>query len=88
MSPEDEIASYIAERDEMLRALDVETFHAFYAKHKLPMPPAGWADPVIVPLIMMHKCRLQVATMTPIEREVSRQWLLSRGYTLPPGEGT
>jgi hypothetical protein len=49
------------------------------------MPPGGWADPVIVPLIMMHKSRLQVTTMTADEKEISRAWLLSRGYTLPEG---
>lgn len=86
MQPTDEeIANYVAARDEMLRALDVERFHAFHAKYGLPVPAGGWADPVIVPLIMMHKSRLQITSMTAEERAVSREWLLSRGYTLPAG---
>jgi hypothetical protein len=67
-----DLASYLSERDEMLRALDVEKFHAFYHKHRLPLPPGGWADPVMVPLIMMHKSRLQVTTMTEVEKALSR----------------
>jgi hypothetical protein len=78
----DAIANYCKERDDVLRSLDTEKFAAFWRKHSLPMPPEGqWASPD-VPLIMMHKCRLQVNTMTSAEKEASRLWLTSRGYDL------
>jgi len=75
-------AQYCEERDEVLRSLDAEKFAAFWRKHELPMPPEGqWASPD-VPLIMMHKARLQVTAMTAAEKEASRSWLISQGYGL------
>lgn len=79
---EKEVEDYMAERNEVLRSLDVDKFNAFWRKHDLPVPTWGWADPDIVPLIMMHKCRLQVASMTEAEKEQSREWLTSHGYGL------
>jgi hypothetical protein len=76
-----EIASWNVERDRILRSLNINQFQAFWEKHNLPTPRGGWASPM-VPLIMMHKSRLQVTTMTESEREVSRSWLLSHGYDL------
>jgi hypothetical protein len=81
----DEIARWNAERDAVLRSLDVERFQAFWTKYQLPMPAGGWAP--AAPLIMMHKCRLQVTAMTEAEKEFSRSWLLSRGYSLEIGVG-
>jgi hypothetical protein len=77
----DEIAQYCAERDEVLRALDPEKFEAFWTRWKQRRPPGGWVSPE-VPLIMMHKARLQVNDMTKEEKAASREWLLSRGYSL------
>jgi len=74
------IREWCKERDEVLRSLDVKKFAKFWRKHKLPMPKGGWASPD-VPLIMIHKCRLQVESMTEEEQEVSRAWLISHGYS-------
>jgi hypothetical protein len=74
------IDEWNAERDALLRSLDSEKFKAFWEKHKLPLPANGWASPD-VPLVMMHKCRMHVNSMTKEEREVSRVWLAERGYT-------
>lgn len=80
-----QIAEYCAERDKMLRSLNIDEFDKFYKKHKLLTPKGGkWLDP-IVPFIMMHKARLQIESMTEEEKKVSREWLLSRGYQLPLG---
>ncbi len=80
-----QIAEYCDERDAMLRSLDIKEFNKFYKKYKFLTPKGGWADPVLVPLIMMHKIRLQITSMTEEEKKVSREWLLSRGYQLPFG---
>lgn len=85
MATDKQIAEYCAERDTMLRSLDIKEFNKFYKKHNLPLPKGGWAHPVLVPEIMIHKCRLQIDTMTEEEKQVSKEWLLSRGYTLPFG---
>jgi hypothetical protein len=78
----DAIAQYCRERDDVLRALDAEKFAAFWHKHSLPMPPEGqWASPE-VPIIMMHKTRLKLTTMSEAEKELSRSWLISHGYSL------
>jgi hypothetical protein len=82
-----DMAGYASERDDILRALDVERFNAFWARHNMPMPSGGWADPVLVPMIMMHKCRLQVGTMTEAEKALSRDWLTGRGFSLTLGDG-
>jgi hypothetical protein len=81
MGLSERISAYVRERDEVLRALDVERFEAFWRKHRQPMPRSGrWAGP-IVPLIMMHKARLAVETMSEAEKAVSREWLAARGYS-------
>ena len=72
---------FVKERNEVLRSLDIEKFEQFWAKWKQPRPGGGWASPE-VPLIMMHKVRLQVPSMTETERAESRAWLLIRGYDL------
>jgi hypothetical protein len=72
-------ATWCAERDALLRSLNVEKFQAFWERHKMPVPKGGWASPE-VPLIMMHKCRLEVNAMTAEEKAVSREWLRERGY--------
>jgi hypothetical protein len=74
-----DLAPYIAERDAMLRALDPCRCIEHFKKWHLPQPPGGWLDEV--PLIMMHKCRLEVPTFSEEERELSRKWLAERGYT-------
>ena len=79
-----EIEQYCAERDAVLRKLDVAEFERFYSKHRLKRPREGWLDPE-VPLIMMHKARLQIVSFSDEERALSRKWLLDRGYSLPPG---
>lgn len=71
---------FVAERNEVLRALDVEKFNAFWSKWGLDVPPGGWADPVEVPMIMMHQTRLSVETMTAEEKAFSKQWLKEHGY--------
>jgi hypothetical protein len=75
------IKKYVRERDEMLRALDLDLFEAFWTRWKQPRPPGGWASPE-VPLIMMHKARLQAEGMTEAEKAASREWLASRSYSL------
>jgi hypothetical protein len=75
-----DIKRFVAERNEVLRALDVEKFNEFWAKWKLEKPPNGWSDPVEVPLIMMHQSRLSVESMTAEEKELSKQWLKAHGY--------
>ena len=81
---DEKIKLYCKERDEMLRSLDVEKFHRFYKKHKLVKPHGGWLTPE-VPLIMMHKARMQINSFTEEEKEVSRKWLLSHNYSLEIG---
>jgi hypothetical protein len=47
------------------------------------MPKAWIAE---APLILMHKARLQVNSFSEAEKDVSRSWLLARGYDLEIGE--
>lgn len=76
--------AFCAERDDILRMLDVERCREFSARNnpRLPKPSAEVAE------IMLHKCRLHVGTMTEIEKGISQEWLLSHGCDLelrPPG---
>jgi hypothetical protein len=75
------LQAYIIERDTMLRKLDPEACTAHFKKWSIPMPPMGWADPVEVPMIMMHKCRLTLTTFSEAEKAISREWLSARGYS-------
>jgi hypothetical protein len=76
-----ELATYIADRDAMLRALDPAKCIEHFKKWHLPQPPGGWSDPIEVPLVMMHKCRLEVPAFSNEERAFSHKWLAARGYT-------
>ena len=76
------IGQYVKDRDAVLRTLDPKKVSAFFRKHNPGMP--AYAD-TIVPEIMMHKCRLQIETFTDAEKILSREWLLSRGYSLDLG---
>jgi hypothetical protein len=49
-----------------------------------PVPAMGWADPIEVPMIMMHKCRLEVTSFSEREKAVSREWLAEHGYNWLP----
>jgi hypothetical protein len=78
---DEQIKQFVAERNEMLRSLDVEKFNAFWKKWNGDKVPAGgWADPIEVPLIMMHQSRLAVEAMTAEEKAISKKWLKDRGY--------
>jgi hypothetical protein len=81
---EEILAKYVEERDAMLRSLDINKFMEFYKRYDLTTPKGGWAHPEM-PLIIMHKSRLQITSMTEEERKISREWLLTRGYLLPLG---
>lgn len=77
---DEELQTYIAERDAMLRMLDPARCIEHFKKWKLQQPPGAWADSIEVPLIMMHKCRLEITTFSDEEKAVSRNWLRARGY--------
>lgn len=80
MEESDEVKMFVAERNELLRSLDVDKFNAFWKRWKMDVPKGGWSDPVEVPLIMMHQIRLSVEAMTAEEKEASKRWLKERGY--------
>lgn len=74
------IAEYVRERDEMLRSLDPQRIMAFHAKHNPASPPMRPA----VALPAAHKARVQAASLTEEERQLSRAWLIEHGYSAPP----
>lgn len=73
------VDKYLKERNAVLRTLDPGKVAAFFRKHNPGMP--DFIDPS-VPEIMMHKVRLQIETFTAAEKNLSREWLLNRGYSL------
>lgn len=73
------IKKYVKERNRVLRLLDEDAYSRFCSEWGVPQPMA-WLP--LSRLILMHKVRLQVASMTEEEKAVSRQWLLSHGYSL------
>lgn len=72
------IRAYVAERNEVLLSLDSQRVADLFAKQHPTMPRM---EPHIAE-IAMHKARLVVTTFPETEKEISRQWLLSRGYDL------
>lgn len=77
---------FIKERNEVLLALDVDRFQAFWDRWGNPVPDGGWTigkEPHEDPrLIMMHKARLHVGydSIGLREKETSRAWLKKHGY--------
>jgi len=65
---ETDLLVYLAERDDILRSLDVDRFVAFTGSQS--RPPNR-----LTALTAMHKARLHIASMTPAERKVSTDWL-------------
>lgn len=74
----DEIAAFIAERDEALRSLETERVQAFHAKWYPGRPPLR--DDVAP--VAMHKARTECANLTDAERALSRRWLTERGFSV------
>ena len=83
---EAEIKAFVAERDEMLMACDIDRMLAFHAKHSPNGPSFSSRE---VAEISLHKARTGAKSL-PIEaRKLSKQWLSERGYTsLDDGELT
>ena len=73
-----EIAAYVVERNEVMRSLDVDRVIAFQKKHNPDMPTFSTRH---VAEIAMHKARLHIKAFTEAEKEISRQWLRSHGYS-------
>ena len=74
-----EIAAYITERDEVVRSLDVDRVIAFHKKHN-PRGP-GFSTRHVAE-IAMHNTRLHINALTEPEKEISRAWLRSHGYSV------
>lgn len=74
--PNAEIAAFVAERNEVLRSMDLDRVIAFYRKHNPEMhtPARELVE------VGMHKARVNVTGLTNEERDLSRQWLAERGY--------
>jgi len=67
-----ELDKFKAERDAGLKALDMN--------YATKMMPGATVDEVR--LIAMHKARIEVTSMPEALKSESKQWLISRGYTL------
>ena len=68
--------AYNKERDESLLSLDKEKILAFCAKYNLYMPThdiSFWAG--------IHKAILQISSASDGQKQVSREWLLSHGFS-------
>jgi hypothetical protein len=75
----EEIKRFCAERDRVLRALDVPMYEAFLRAQGVILPEQ-WARPD-VPIASMHKARLHLNAFTAEEKAASRAWLAANGYT-------
>ena len=72
------IKAFVAERDEMLMACDIDRMLAFHAKHH-PYSP-GFSSREVAE-IALHKTRAGAKSL-PIEaRLLSKRWLAERGYS-------
>lgn len=85
LDEDDRIKLFIRERNEMLRQLDVDYFDKFWSRWGNPTPDGGWqrgTEPhEDSRIIMMHKARLHVESMSADERAHSKTWLKKHGYT-------
>jgi len=72
------IKTFNRERDSMLRSLDEAEFDSFARNWNVPQP-AAWKPKA--KLAAMHKARLNIESFTPDEKDVSRDWLASNGFT-------
>jgi hypothetical protein len=72
---------YRAERDAVLRSLDVEQLIAHFIKWKRPVPHE-WGGPNVA-LAVMHRARLALPSFTYAEKLSSAQWLVAHHYKLP-----
>ena len=75
VTQEAEIKAFVAERDAMLRALDLTTYRAFCIEHGLGEAPLDQ-----IACAAMHKARLVATSFTEDEKRVSREWLLANGF--------
>lgn len=74
--------AFLAERRQMLLALDPATMRAFLIKYGEDVP-----DSDDVCLIAMHKARCEALDLADTERTKSRFWLKQRGFqpgVIPP----
>lgn len=71
-----QLKKFIAERDAVLRSMDVQKLISFYKKHHphLPAPDPDIAE------ITLHKARTGCLNLTMDERLLSKKWLTERGY--------
>jgi hypothetical protein len=76
-------ALFRAERDAVLRSLDVQQMQAFMIKWKQPVP-SNWGKPDAA-LGVMHRARLALPTFNYEEKLVSAMWLVAHQYPLPVG---
>lgn len=70
-----------AERDFVLRSLDVQKMKEFFTRWQQPWPPS-FSKPNI-PLAAMHKARLDILAFTPPEKLFSALWLIGHQFELP-----
>ena len=72
---EQSIRAFVAERNAMLRALDLTIYRAFCEKHG-----ADQESTDEIAYASMHKARLVVTTFSDDEKQLSRDWLLTHGF--------
>jgi hypothetical protein len=79
MTPEleDKIEAFIAERDEMLLANDIDRMIEFHKKHNPYRPNFANRE---VAEIALHKARTGAKSLPVEERKKSKAWLTDRGY--------
>lgn len=78
-------AVFRADRDQVLRSLDVNEMKKFFKRWSQKLPDR-WVTKH-VPLAVMHKARLQILAFTPKEKLLSALWLAAHDFNLPDGMG-
>lgn len=72
---------FLAERHEVLMALDVERFRQWLAKHG-ERDASERSERVL--LAGMHYARINASSVPDADKEVSRTWLTDSGFSLHP----
>ena len=76
-SPE-QIRAYLAKRDACLRNATMADAVWLWREAKMAPP-----DDPIMPLVALHKARVQWRDASEGEVSASRRWLIERGYPVP-----
>ncbi len=79
----DALAAYLAERNRMLRELDVAAAKRFANGVGQAFQPADGHSADTIALAGLHKARIQWRDATEAEVEQSRAWLREKGFEIP-----